>query len=508
MVMSEKVEYSPKMGKLFELVAELTDLTHIMAVLGWDQQVLMPSSGAEERGMQLAALGKIVHEKFVTDEVGQLIADLEAEVGDLYAETDAARSVKVSKKTYEKQAKVPLPLLMENIQATTMAHQAWVKAKAASDFSIFQPHLVKIVDLRKQYADLFKPYDHIYDPLLDDFEPGMKTAEVKEIFEKLRPQQVALLQEIAEKEPPDNSFIKQHYQEEYQEIFGRYVITRFGYDWHRGRLDVAPHPFTTEFGLGDVRITTRYLKQDAGSALFSTMHEAGHAMYGQGVPEKYKRHPLGGSASLAIHESQSRLWENIVGRSKEFWSYFYPSFQMLFPDHLADISLTDFYRGINRVEPSLIRVQADEATYNLHIMLRLEIELGLMEGTIDVADLPEIWNSKMQEYLGITPPNDAKGVLQDVHWSGGMIGYFSTYALGNLVSAQLWDKLLQENPNVPNEIAQGKFETILGWMREHVHQYGSKYEPQEILLKATGSKITPEPYITYLRKKYTEIYDL
>jgi carboxypeptidase Taq len=506
--MSEKVEYSPKMGALFELVAELTDLSHIMSVLGWDQQVKMPPGGAEERGTQLAALGKIMHQKFVTDEVGQLITDLEAEVGDLYAETDEARSVKVSKKTYEKQAKVPLSLLMENIQATTMAHEAWVKAKATADFSIFQPHLEKIVDLRKQYADLYKPYDHIYDPLLDDFEPGMKTADVKEIFEKLRPQQVALLQEIAEKEPPGNSFIKQHYKQEYQEIFGRYVITRFGYDWNRGRLDVAPHPFTTEFGLGDVRITTRYLKEDAGSALFGTMHEAGHAMYGQGVPDKFKRHPLGGSASLAIHESQSRLWENIVGRSKEFWSYFYPSFQMLFPDYLADISLTDFYRGINRVEPSYIRVEADEATYNMHIMLRLEIEIGLMEGTLEVADLPEIWNSKMEEYLGITPPNDAKGVLQDIHWSGGMIGYFPTYALGNLASVQLWDKLLEENPNVPDEIAQGKFDTILSWMREHVHHYGSKYEPQEIMLKATGSKITPEPYMAYLRKKYAEIYDL
>jgi carboxypeptidase Taq len=506
--MSEEVEYSPKMGALFELVAELTDLSHIMSVLGWDQQVKMPPGGAEERGTQLAALGKIMHQKFVTDEVGQLITDLEAEVGDLYAETDEARSVKVSKKTYEKQAKVPLSLLMENIQATTMAHEAWVKAKATADFSIFQPHLEKIVDLRKQYADLYKPYDHIYDPLLDDFEPGMKTADVKEIFEKLRPQQVALLQEIAEKEPPGNSFIKQHYKQEYQEIFGRYVITRFGYDWNRGRLDVAPHPFTTEFGLGDVRITTRYLKEDAGSALFGTMHEAGHAMYGQGVPDKFKRHPLGGSASLAIHESQSRLWENIVGRSKEFWSYFYPSFQMLFPDYLADISLTDFYRGINRVEPSYIRVEADEATYNMHIMLRLEIEIGLMEGTLEVADLPEIWNSKMEEYLGITPPNDAKGVLQDIHWSGGMIGYFPTYALGNLASVQLWDKLLEENPNVPDEIAQGKFDTILSWMREHVHHYGSKYEPQEIMLKATGSKITPEPYMAYLRKKYAEIYDL
>ncbi len=506
--MSEQKEYSPKMEKLIELAAELDDLSHVSALLGWDQQTNMPSGGAEERGMQSSAIGRIMHEKFTSDEVGELIADLEEEVGDLYAETDEARSVKVAKRQYEKQTKVPLPLLMETIQATTMAHEAWVEAKTKADFNIFKPHLEKIVDLRKQYAELFKPYDHIYDPLLDDFEPGMKTAEVKEIFNKLRPQQVELIQAISEKEPPDDSFLKVHYDEERQEIIGRYVITRFGYDWNRGRLDLAPHPFTTSFGQGDVRITTRYLDDDAGSALFSTMHEAGHAMYEQGVPKKYRRHPLSGSASLAIHESQSRLWENLVGRSKEFWSFLYPSIQMLFPQYLGDVSMEDFYRGINKVEPSFIRVEADEATYNLHVMLRLEIEIGLMEGTIDVADLPEIWNTKMEEYLGVTPPNDTKGVLQDVHWSAGMIGYFPTYALGNLASVQLWDKMVELNPNIPDEIAQGKFDTILGWMRENVHQYGSKFEPQEIMLKATGSKITPEPYIKYLNQKYSEIYNL
>jgi carboxypeptidase Taq len=506
--MSEKNKYSPKMQKLVELAGELEDLGHISAVLGWDQQINMPPGGAEERGMQLSALGRIMHEKFTADEVGELIKELADEVGDLDAETNEARMVKVSKRAYEKRTKVPLSLLMENIQATTMAHEAWVKAKTQSDFSVFQPHLEKILDLRKQYADLFKPYDHVYDPLLDDFEPGMKTAEVQEIFNKLRPQQVALVAAIAEKEPPDNSFLKQHYPEDLQEIMGRDVITRFGYDWDRGRLDVAPHPFTTEFGHGDVRITTRYLKDDAGSALFSTMHEAGHAMYGQGVPEKYRRHPLGGAASLAIHESQSRLWENLVGRSREFWTFFYPSIQMLFPQFLGNVSMEDFYRGINKVEPSLIRVEADEATYNLHIMLRLEIEIGLMENTIEVANLPEIWNAKMEDYLGITPPDDARGVLQDIHWSGGMVGYFPTYALGNLASVQLWDKMLEDHPDIPNQIAKGQFDTILGWMREHVHQYGSKFEPQEIMLKATGSKITPEPYMAYLKTKYGEIYDL
>jgi carboxypeptidase Taq len=506
--MSDKKEYSPKMQKLVELAAELEDLGHISAVLGWDQQINMPPGGTEERGLQSAAIGRIMHEKITSDEVAQLIEDLVEEVGDLEAETDEARMVKVSKRAVEKRTKVPLSLLMENIQATTMAHEAWVKAKKQSDFSIFQPHLEKIIDLRKQYADLFKPYDHVYDPLLDDFEPGMKTAEVQEIFNKLRPQQVELVAAIAEKEPPDNSFIKQYYKEEYQQIIGRDVITRFGYDWNRGRLDEAPHPFTTGFGYGDVRITTRYLKDDGGSALFSTMHESGHAMYDQGVPKKYRRHPLSGAASLAIHESQSRLWENLVGRSREFWTFFYPSMQMLFPEYLSNVSLDDFYRGINKVEPTLIRVEADEATYNLHIMLRLEIEIGLMEGTIEVADLPEIWNAKMEDYLGVTPPDDARGVLQDIHWSGGMVGYFPTYALGNLASVQLWDKMLEEHPNIPNQIAKGQFEAILGWMREHVHQYGRKFEPQEIMQKATGSKITPEPYMAYLNQKYGEIYDL
>lgn len=506
--MSDKVEISPNMQKLMELGAKIADLSGIMSLLGWDQQVMMPPGGAEERGLQSAALGRIMHEKFTSPEVGQLIADLEKEVGDLNAESDEARAVKVAKREFEKQAKVPLGLLMETITTTSVAHEMWVKAKTESDFSIFQPYLEKIVDLRKQYAELFKPYDHIYDALLDDFEPGMKTADVKAIFDQLRPQQVELIKEISEKDQPDDSFIKQAYNEKFQEIFSKNVITHFGYDWNRGRMDIAPHPFTTGFGLGDVRITTRYLKDDGVSALFSTMHESGHAMYVQGVAEKYKRHVLGGAASLAIHESQSRLWENIIGRSKEFWSFFYPAFQMLFPEHLANVSMNDFYRAINKIEPSLIRVEADEATYNLHVMLRLEIEIGLMEGSMAVTDLPEIWNQKMVDYLGVTPPNDALGVLQDVHWSGGMIGYFSTYALGNLASVQLWDKLLEENPNVPDEIAKGKFDTVLNWMRKQVHQYGSKYEPQEIMIKATGSKITPEPYMAYLRKKYSDIYNL
>jgi len=293
-----------------------------------------------------------------------------------------------------------------------------------------------------------------------------------------------------------------------QEKFGRFIATRMGYDWNRGRIDLAPHPFTTGFGYGDVRITTRYLDNDGMSSLFSTMHETGHALYDQGLDPKYRHTSLGSAASLAIHESQSRFWENLIGRSEAFWRFAFPIVQMLFPEHLGNLSLEQFYRGINRVEPSLIRIEADEATYNLHIMLRFEIETDLIEGKLQTKDLPEIWNNRMQEYLGVTPPTDSSGVLQDVHWSGGMIGYFPTYALGNLISVQWWEKMVAENPNIPDEISAGNFTTVLGWLRENVHRYAARYDPQDLVQKVTGSRITPEPYLRYLEHKYSQIYRL
>ncbi len=273
-------------------------------------------------------------------------------------------------------------------------------------------------------------------------------------------------------------------------------------------MDLAPHPFTTSFGYGDVRITTRYMETDGMSSLFSTMHEAGHALYDQGLDPKYRNTSLGRPTSLAVHESQSRFWENLIGRSQAFWQFAFPIAQMLFPEHLGNLSMEQFYRGINRVEPSLIRIEADEATYNLHIMLRFEIETGLMEGKLETKDLPEIWNSRMQAYLGITPPSDSHGVLQDVHWSGGMIGYFPTYALGNLISVQWWEKMVADHPNIPDEIASGDFSTVLAWMRENVHRYASRYDPQDLVQKITGSRITSEPYMRYLEQKYSQIYRL
>ncbi|MFZ3151412.1 MAG: carboxypeptidase M32 [Anaerolineaceae bacterium] len=497
-----------KLQRLRAIVAETSDLGSTEALLDWDQQVNMPAGGAEDRGNQTALIAGIVHEKATSDELGSLIEDLSAEISDPDADDDFAREIKVTKRMYDRLTRVPKEKLIELVMTTSKAHEVWVKARATNDFASFQPHLQHIVELKREYANYFKPYDHPYDVLLDEYEPGMKTADVRRIFDTLRPKQVELLKQIAQAKQVDNSFIKQNYPIEGQRKFGEFISTRFGYDWNRGRIDLAPHPFTTSFGYGDVRITTRYLDNDGFSALFSTMHETGHALYDQGLDPKYKRTSLGQSASLAVHESQSRLWENLVGRSKEFWQFSFPIAQMLFPQHLGNLSLAEFYRGINKVEPSLIRVEADEATYNMHIMLRLEIEIGLIEGSMNTKDLPEIWNTRMQEYLGITPPNDSSGVLQDVHWSGGMIGYFSTYALGNLISVQLWEKMLSDHPNIPDEMAQGNFSTILGWLRENIHRNAFRYDPQELVRRATGDTINPEPYLRYLNKKYSEIYHL
>jgi carboxypeptidase Taq len=500
--MSEKIE------RLNALAAEIFDLNGISALLGWDQHVNMPPGGVEDRSNQTALIGGYLHDRITSNELGQLISDLEKEIGDLNADNDAARNVRKAKWHYEQNSRIPKKTMIEFLMVTTQANEIWVKARHNNDYASFQPILQRIVELRQEIAEYFKPYDHVYDPLLDMFEPGMKTAEVKQIFNALRPMQVELIKAISQSKQVDNSFLKKNYDKVLQEKFGRHVITRFGYDWNRGRLDVTAHPFTTGFGLGDVRITTRYLDNDGASALFSTMHESGHALYSQGCNPLYARTVLQEASSLAFHESQSRMWENLVGRSKEFWTYFYPSFQMLFSSHLGNVDLETFYKGINQVEPSLIRVEADEATYNLHIMLRLEIEIGLMEKTISTKDLPEIWNTKMRDYLGVAPTNDAQGVLQDIHWSGGMIGYFATYALGNLLSVQLWEKMNQDVPNIPDEMAKGEFSSILHWLRENVHQYGSKYSSQELIQKITGSKISAEPYIRYLNQKYHQIYNI
>lgn len=497
---------SEKLSKLKELLGEVSDLNKAASVLSWDQQVNMPPGGSEGRGQQLATLGKIAQEKFTADEIGKLLDDLKQEYAD--GDSDDAAMIRVAARNYDKAVRVPAEFVAEQAIVSTKAFEAWVDARRKSDFSIFLPHLEKNVELVKKYVSFFPPADHPYDTLLDDYEPGMKTAEVKAIFDGLRPKQVKLIKAIAATKQVKDDFLHKKYNEKKLWDFGVNVITQYGYDWNRGRQDKAPHPFETSFNVNDVRITTRFEADNPMATLFSTFHESGHAMYEQGVNPAYERTPLANGTSLAVHESQSRMWENLVGRSLPFWEHFYPKLKKTFPSQLDGVSLKSFYKAINKVEPSFIRVNADEATYNLHIMLRLELEIGMVEGSIAIKDLPEIWNAKMQEYFGITPPNDAMGVLQDVHWSYGSIGYFSTYALGNLVSAQLWEKINKDIRDLDDQIRQGNFSELLGWLRTKVHVHGHKYDPQDLVQMVTGSKITPEPYVRYLTKKYSEIYGL
>lgn len=499
---------SEKLEQLKERLGEVSDLQHAASVLGWDQQVNMPPMGNEARGQQLATLSKIAQEKFTADEVGRLIEDLKQEFAGTDPDSDEASLIRVTARDYDKAKRVPPEFIEEQAIVSSKAFEAWMEARSNSDFSVFQPHLEKVVELVQRYVSFFPPADHPYDTLLDDYEPGMKTADVKAIFDGLRPKQVKLIKSIAKSKQVKDDFLYKKYNEKKLVEFGEKVISQFGYDWNRGRQDKAPHPFETTFSVNDVRITTRYEEDAPLATLFSTMHESGHAMYEQGINPAYERTPLSGGTSLAVHESQSRMWENLVGRSLPFWEHFYPELKKLFPAQLDGVSLKTFYKAINKVEPSLIRVNADEATYNLHIMLRLELEIGMVDGTVAVKDLPEIWNAKMDEYLGIVPPDDARGVLQDIHWSGGSIGYFSTYALGNLISAQVWEKVRKDIKDLDDQIRKGDFSALLGWLRTNIHQHGHKYEPQVLVEKVTGSRIKPEPYLRYLTNKYSEIYGL
>jgi carboxypeptidase Taq len=495
-----------KLDQLKTHLNENSDLTAVLNLLSWDQETYMPPEGNEERSHQLSTLARIQHLKFTSSEVGLLLEDLAPYARQLAPDSDDARLIKVTNRLYQKKLRVPAELVGEFVKATSDAFPAWERAKQESDFALFHPHLEIIIELRRQYADCFSPFDHVYDPLLDDYEPGLKTADVQAIFKPLRTQQVSLIQAIVERPQVDDSILHQPFDVKAQRDFGEEVITHFGFDWDRGRQDNSTHPFTVLIGHGDVRITTRFLPEYVASALFSTTHEGGHALYDMGIDPALSRTPLADGASYAIHESQSRLYENIVSRSRSFWTFFYPRLQEYFPGQLGNVSMETFYRAINKVEPSLIRVEADEATYNLHPMLRLELEIALMEGSLEVKDLPEAWNKAMQDYLGLVPPDDAKGVLQDIHWSSGYIGYFPTYALGNLVAAQLWERILVDIPDLPERFQRGEFSDLTAWMREKIHRHGAKFEPQELVERVTGSKIDSAPYLRYLTQKYSDIY--
>jgi carboxypeptidase Taq len=495
--------------QLKQLLGEVIDLQYTAALLNWDHQVYMPPGGAQPRAMQLATISRLAHEKFVSDEMGKAIQAAKRYVGDLNADSDDARLVQKTEHDYLKQVKVPSEWVADFSRITALAHGEWEKARQESDFSIFEPHANEIISFRRQYADFFKPYDHPYDPLLDDYEPGMKAAQVRSVFDALKPVQIELVRTIVEDgEPVDDAILHLHYDVDRQWDFGVLVIKDIGYDLDNGRQDKSTHPFTTSFGITDVRITTRFDPKFLNTAIFGSLHEAGHAMYEQGVRTELERTPLAGGTSLGMHESQSRMWENLVGRSKSFWKAYLPELKEFFPEQVGDIDLNDFYRAINKVERSFIRVEADEATYNLHIMLRFDLEMAMMEGELAVEDLPDAWNENFEHLFGIRPPDDAYGVLQDVHWSSGLVGYFPTYALGNLIASQLWEKIQADIPDLESQIERSSFDDLLGWLRVHIHQHGSKYEPMELLKRVTGSGLEAGPYMRYLESKFKEIYNL
>lgn len=497
-----------KLARLKQLWQEIHDLRVGVALMEWDQQVNMPHGGAEDRSDAVSTLSSVIHEKQTSEELVRLNEELAPYGEQLDPNSDDACLIRVSNRIISKKSRVPAEFIKEFTRLTALSQNVWEKAKADNNFAIFRPYLEQIVEMKKQYAALFKPYDHVYDPLLDDFEPGLKTADVKAIFDELRPQQVDLIHRISEKPQVRDDFLHVAYPESGQWDFGVDAVTHCGYDWNRGRQDKAVHPFTISFGIDDVRITTKFIPKMPSSALFSTIHEGGHAMYEQGVSKNLRRLPLATEISMSLHESQSRMWENVVGRSHAFWEYFYPRMKKLFPTQLDGVDLETFYRGINKVEPSFIRTESDEATYNLHIMLRLELEIALMEGKLAVKDLPAAWNERMKGYLGVQPPTDSLGVLQDVHWSSGYIGYFPTYALGNLVSAQWWEIVQKEIPDIEKQFSQGKFDQLLDWLRKNIHVHGGKFEAQKLVQEVTGSKISPQPYMRYLTEKFERIYNL
>jgi carboxypeptidase Taq len=488
------------------LLGEVYDLNAALSVLGWDQQTYMPSGGAEERGSAMATISRIMHLKVTSDELRKCLEECEKQTAGMPADSDEFCLVKVTRREVNRRVRIPADWVASFAEATAIGQEMWEQAKGTSDFSRFQPYLEKIVELRREYASFFQPYDHIYDPMLDEFEPGLKTADVQKIFDVLRNEQVALIRELSTRPQVESSFLRQFYPENVQWDFGVDVVTNMGFDWNRGRQDSSAHPFTTTFGMGDVRITTRLIPDNLSSALFSTIHEGGHALYEQGFSPALLRTPLATGASMAVHESQSRMWENLVGRSRGFWVHYYPKLQMMFPSQLANVSMETFYKGINRVEPTLIRTESDEATYNLHIMLRLELEIALLERKVEVKDLPGIWRDRMQEYLGVVPKDDAHGVLQDIHWAGGLIGYFPTYALGNVISAQVWESISKDIPDLDDQISSGNFKPLLEWLRTHIHVHGAKFETQDLVKRVTGSEIDPKPYLRYLKTKFGEIY--
>ena len=498
-----------KLKELKTLLIEIDDLKSAASLLHWDQATYMPSGGGSARSRQIATLERLAHEKFIDPAFGKILEDLRSYEESLPYDSDEASLLRVTRRKYEKAVKVPAAFMAQLYRHTASSYEVWTKARPANDFARVEPILEKTLDLSRQLADFFPGYENIADPLIDYSDYGMKASTVLELFDKLREQLIPMVQRITSQSLADDSCLHKTFSEEKQKAFGLEVIQCFGFDFKRGRQDKTHHPFMTKFSLGDVRITTRYKENDLSEGLFSTMHESGHALYELGIPMDFEGLPLADGTSAGVHESQSRLWENLVGRSRSFWNFFYPKLQKTFSDQLGSVSLDTFYRAINKVERSLIRTDADEVTYNLHVMLRFNFELDLLEGRLPVRDLAEAWRERYKTDIGIAPPDDRDGILQDVHWFAGTIGgSFQGYTLGNILSVQFFESALNAHPEIPKEVEKGEFGTLHSWLKENIYQYGSKFTASELVERATGGPLSIDPYIRYLKKKYGELYNL
>lgn len=510
--MSQSTSDNPQIARLKEIDAEIQLLGKTEAALGWDQQTYMPEAAVEERSEQLALLSTLVHLRETSDEVGELLGKLGASdenplgSADL-PETDRAL-VRAFYRDHTRLTRIPGELVNRITKARSVAQSVWEQARAENDFPKFAPRLQEVLDLTLEIAECVGYDEHPYDALLDQYEPGMSTADVARVFAELREGLVPLVAAIAEAKQVNDRVLSRDFPEAGQERFGHEVLDAIGFEKKRGRLDRSAHPFTTNLGFDDIRLTTRYNAAYFPTALFGTIHEAGHGMYEQGFSQELRKSRLADGTSLGIHESMSRFWENIVGRSRNFWEHFYPRFKEIFPDQTADIELDEFYRAVNKVEPSFIRVEADEVTYSLHIILRFELEQRLADRSLAVSDLPEAWNDAFENMLGIRPDTDVDGVLQDIHWSFGLIGYFPTYALGNVYGLQFVGAMKRDLTNFDELVRRGEFAPIKGWLGDKIHRHGRAKLPMELCREITGADLSANHFLSYLREKYREVYSL
>ncbi len=510
--MTSSTDLSGLLTSLYQEIRETALLNSCAGILGWDERTYMPKNAAYYRGEQIGLLARLSHEKFTSPQIGEKLNKIEALFKEMNA-TDISlfdkANVREISRAYLRAVKLPGSFVAELAKTTSEAQGAWQQARAENRFEGFEPWLTKIVKMKREEAQLIGYNEHPYNALLDEYEPGATVSSIRSLFAELRQELVPFLQNIVQsKRKPNTEILTRNYPVQQQELFGKQAAEKIGFDFNSGRLDVTTHPFCSGITPGDCRITTRYNPKFFNEAFFGILHEAGHGIYEQNLPSDHFGLPAGSAISLGIHESQSRLWENQIGRSLPFWQYFFPLAQTAFPEALGDVSLTDWLFAINEVKPSLIRVEADEVTYNLHIILRFELEVAILGQELNVKDIPGIWNEKMKEFFGLTPPSNQLGCLQDIHWSMGGLGYFPTYTLGNLFAAQFMNQFKLENITCEQQWQQGDFASLKKWLVDKIHRFGQQYRSSELCQQITGKDLSHKPFMQYLREKFSKLYDL